>query len=1032
RAIVQRLRLALRAQSRARQRLASAVRQWRGDLRGDGKALSRRIVSVVASTVRTILAAIDLSVATERVGLARVQARGEHRHLTTYRGLLNRLLALDGESANLIKAAVLPTRAEEKRIAEDALDHLAARGFSDRRANRAVNWAMRGWRTLIPRVVGFEDGFTVVGTQQYTFASGPIGADHEMSAADVVSIGVHAGQVSVAATLALAMFGDRLITNMRVIAILGLVDAGGLFLLGLGSHAPLWLALGMIGVGRTVFGQLRGRKDVYHPAVGSEKLRQEAQMQTVSRSLQLIGPSAYVLGFGFATVQATTWTAAVIGLSMLAVTVALLRHGDPTAHSRDPPSLKETLSGAIYQLLGTPHGLRRLVYSAPSFAVLAGVYFYLGGGVLSEIVGLNAPGAAAAVVAVLVTIATVTARLPSILAIARWPSIKEMLGSRHGVRNRLRGARLGPVSEARVLRSIARSATALLVPALWLGLRPGVEPLVALLTVGSMVQFLGQTSVIVWKEGGAGASLVAASRTVGVIVGATIGLALVHAQGSQVADLRIAGTVPVVVAAGIALAWGIGRYRGATLGPLRSALSRVISAAPAEDVITLADPDAIIKKLRKRGVSDFYSAYDLFRPEDHTPRWATWLPSWWVRALGSARSARQGQLGLTPAETRALGLALDEVASHGDIPRRRSPRPGAVVSTGGGTPMRSPVPALAVVGGVVLGMSGHPLLGAVAVLLGGLAWVGPALVRTAARGGYALARFLRRANAPPSRMITVVADVLAARGRRQVVPDLIINKRAIAQVADADGGLDIDASGRVQGEEGAGGLIKNFRGIVNLERHGITWLAAATNDPERRAAERAGGEPFLLHVPRSAETYRLLLGVSDRHDFQLFNEVAADSRLWLELHGMGRRLGPVTPTERDAFEAFFRVNGHIAAAALRYLDGRTAPLVMIRDYHFTDVPRLIRVARPDVTLHQFIHDSFAAPEHWLRSDGIGPELVDRLIGGLLGNDIVGFHTPTDVDNFLNTARALGYAIDLEARTVSVEDGREVWVRHYPG
>ncbi|MGH3494176.1 MAG: trehalose-6-phosphate synthase, partial [Sciscionella sp.] len=498
------------------------------------------------------------------------------------------------------------------------------------------------------------------------------------------------------------------------------------------------------------------------------------------------------------------------------------------------------------------------------------------------------------------------------------------------------------------------------------------------------------------------------------------------------ADLRIAGTVPVVVAAGIALAWGIGRYRGATLGPLRSALSRVISAAPAEDVITLADPDAIIKKLRKRGVSDFYSAYDLFRPEDHTPRWATWLPSWWVRALGSARSARQGQLGLTPAETRALGLALDEVASHGDIPRRRSPRPGAVVSTGGGTPMRSPVPALAVVGGVVLGMSGHPLLGAVAVLLGGLAWVGPALVRTAARGGYALARFLRRANAPPSRMITVVADVLAARGRRQVVPDLIINKRAIAQVADADGGLDIDASGRVQGEEGAGGLIKNFRGIVNLERHGITWLAAATNDPERRAAERAGGEPFLLHVPRSAETYRLLLGVSDRHDFQLFNEVAADSRLWLELHGMGRRLGPVTPTERDAFEAFFRVNGHIAAAALRYLDGRTAPLVMIRDYHFTDVPRLIRVARPDVTLHQFIHDSFAAPEHWLRSDGIGPELVDRLIGGLLGNDIVGFHTPTDVDNFLNTARALGYAIDLEARTVSVEDGREVWVRHYPG
>ena len=100
----------------------------------------------------------------------------------------------------------------------------------------------------------------------------------------------------------------------------------------------------------------------------------------------------------------------------------------------------------------------------------------------------------------------------------------------------------------------------------------------------------------------------------------------------------------------------------------------------------------------------------------------------------------------------------------------------------------------------------------------------------------------------------------------------------------------------------------------------------------------------------------------------------------------------------------------------------------VHDYHLYTLPSVVREARPDVFLHHFIHIPWTQPDAWR----VLPKRIrDEIYGGVLANDIVGFHTRSYRWNFLQCCRDL---MDLEVefeRGVVHVDGREVWVRAYP-
>jgi trehalose 6-phosphate synthase len=126
------------------------------------------------------------------------------------------------------------------------------------------------------------------------------------------------------------------------------------------------------------------------------------------------------------------------------------------------------------------------------------------------------------------------------------------------------------------------------------------------------------------------------------------------------------------------------------------------------------------------------------------------------------------------------------------------------------------------------------------------------------------------------------------------------------------------------------------------------------------------------------------------------------------------------------WEWYQRVNEKFAAALLKEMEGSANPIVFVQDYHFALAPRLIKTARPDARVAIFWHIPWPNAEAF----GICPWQA-KLLDGLLGADLIGFHIPLHCNNFLSTVdRVLEARTDREHMTAR-RDGHTCTVRPYP-
>ena len=120
------------------------------------------------------------------------------------------------------------------------------------------------------------------------------------------------------------------------------------------------------------------------------------------------------------------------------------------------------------------------------------------------------------------------------------------------------------------------------------------------------------------------------------------------------------------------------------------------------------------------------------------------------------------------------------------------------------------------------------------------------------------------------------------------------------------------------------------------------------------------------------------------------------------------------------------VNARFADATVEELRGQRNPCVLVHDYHFALLPRLIKQRRPDAKVAIFWHIPWPNPEAF----AICP-WQKELLDGLLGADLVGFHTQFHCNNFLETVdRTLECRIDRETLAVN-RMGRTTWVKPFP-
>ncbi len=196
-----------------------------------------------------------------------------------------------------------------------------------------------------------------------------------------------------------------------------------------------------------------------------------------------------------------------------------------------------------------------------------------------------------------------------------------------------------------------------------------------------------------------------------------------------------------------------------------------------------------------------------------------------------------------------------------------------------------------------------------------------------------------------------------------------------------------------------------------------TWIAYGSGDADRETVDAHDR----LAVPPDDPAYTLRRVWLDEDELEGFYYGFANEGLWPLCH-----LAFVRPVFREGdWQRYVAVNRKFADAVLAEAHD-PQPIVLVQDYHFALLPRMIRERLPEATIVTFWHIPWPNAEAF----GICP-WREELLRGLLGSTILGFHTQFHCNNFLATVdRCLESRIDHEESTVR-HRGDTTLVRRYP-
>jgi trehalose 6-phosphate synthase len=196
-----------------------------------------------------------------------------------------------------------------------------------------------------------------------------------------------------------------------------------------------------------------------------------------------------------------------------------------------------------------------------------------------------------------------------------------------------------------------------------------------------------------------------------------------------------------------------------------------------------------------------------------------------------------------------------------------------------------------------------------------------------------------------------------------------------------------------------------------------TWIAHGSGSADRETVDRFDR----VAVPPGHPTYRIRrIWMSAEEEAGYYGGFANEG-LWPLCH-----IAHVRPTFRKRDWDFYQtINARFADAVVRE-SATDDPIVLVQDYHFALLPRMIRERLPKATVISFWHIPWPNPEAF----AICP-WRNEILDGLLGSSILGFHTQYHCNNFLDTVdRFLEARVDREQFNVTCR-GEVTSVHAYP-
>ncbi|RWK43276.1 trehalose-6-phosphate synthase [Mesorhizobium sp.] len=196
-----------------------------------------------------------------------------------------------------------------------------------------------------------------------------------------------------------------------------------------------------------------------------------------------------------------------------------------------------------------------------------------------------------------------------------------------------------------------------------------------------------------------------------------------------------------------------------------------------------------------------------------------------------------------------------------------------------------------------------------------------------------------------------------------------------------------------------------------------TWIAYGGGTADRLTVD----ENDRVEVPPGNPSYTLRRVWLSEEEYQAYYLGFANEGLWPLCHIAFTR--PIfRASDWQAYEAVNRKFADTVVAEAR----NERPIVLVQDYHFALLPRMIRERLPEAIIITFWHIPWPNSEVY----SICP-WRERILEGLLGSSIIGFHTQFHANNFTESVdRILESRIERADAAISY-GGQTTLVHAYP-
>jgi trehalose-6-phosphate synthase len=246
---------------------------------------------------------------------------------------------------------------------------------------------------------------------------------------------------------------------------------------------------------------------------------------------------------------------------------------------------------------------------------------------------------------------------------------------------------------------------------------------------------------------------------------------------------------------------------------------------------------------------------------------------------------------------------------------------------------------------------------------------------------------------------------------RKILPD-----KTLIVVSNREPYMHIHLGKEIKCIVPASGMVTAVEPI--LKACGGLWVASGTGDADKETVDKNNK----IAVPPNDEKYVLKRVWISKEEEKHFYYGFSNEGLWPLCH-----LAHTRPVFRKKdWDYYKRVNNKFAKAVVEEIKNLEQPFVLVHDYHFALLPEMIKKERPDATIAIFWHIPWPNPE----SFSICP-WQPELLRGMLGSDLIGFHTPYHCYNFLET---VNNSVDSRVirENLSVKIGKQTtFVKSFP-